>query len=154
VDAGAIVFFALNYVTRNGWCLIMTFDAQAIFANLTEKERLYGHHSAEGRAMRVLGRALNGWTTHSLAAFDVLALCEQAVGDWLKARLKVSQWSAQSVTRLLTSAVTQEIVTKLEAVQLRRLHHRRADAAANSLVAAQVENALEACIRIIEKRWQ
>ena len=38
----------------------MKFDAQAIFANLTEKERVKGHHSAEGQAIRTLGRALNG----------------------------------------------------------------------------------------------
>ena len=67
----------------------MTFDPRAIFANLTEKERLKGHHSAEGRALKTLSRALNGWSPGSLAPLDVLVLCDQAVEDWLKARLKL-----------------------------------------------------------------
>ena len=66
----------------------MTFDAQAIFANLAEKERIKGHHSPEGRAIRTLGRALSGWSTGVLAPPDVVVLCDQAVEDWLKGRLK------------------------------------------------------------------
>ena len=71
----------------------MTFDPQAIFANLVEKERLKGHHSPEGRAIRILSRAMNGWSSGNLAALDVLVLCDQALEDWLKARLKLSAWS-------------------------------------------------------------
>ena len=41
----------------------MSFDAQAIFANLAEKERIKGHHSPEGRAIRTLSRALSGWSS-------------------------------------------------------------------------------------------
>ena len=50
----------------------MAFDAQAIFANLTEKERVFGHHSAEGRAIRTLGRTLDGWSTGDLSARDAI----------------------------------------------------------------------------------
>ena len=66
----------------------MTFDPQAIFANLAEKERVKGHHSAEGRAIRTLSRAMNGWSSGSLSALDVVVLCDQSLEDWLKARLK------------------------------------------------------------------
>ena len=49
-----------------------TFDLQTMFANLTEKERLKGHHSAEGRAIRTLSRAMNGWSSGNFAALDML----------------------------------------------------------------------------------
>src|SRR5437867_474602 len=68
----------------------MSFDPQAIFANLTEQEKIKGHHSPEGRAIRTLSRALNSWSTNNLSARDVLVLCDQAVEDWLKARLRIS----------------------------------------------------------------
>ena len=67
----------------------MSFDAHGIFANLAEQERLKGHHSPEGRAIRTLSRALSGWVAKNLAADDVVVLCAQAVEDWLKARLAV-----------------------------------------------------------------
>ena len=71
--------------------LIMPFDAQAIFANLAEKEQIKGHHSPEGRAIRTLSRALSGWSSEKIfRPVDVIVLCDQAVEDWLKARLKRS----------------------------------------------------------------
>jgi len=50
---------------------IMTFDAQEIFANLAEKEKVKGHHSPEGRAITTLSRALSGWSAKNLSARDV-----------------------------------------------------------------------------------
>jgi len=41
----------------------MPFDAQAIFANLAEKEQIKGHTSPDGRAIRTLSRALSGWSS-------------------------------------------------------------------------------------------
>jgi hypothetical protein len=70
----------------------MAFDAQAIFANLAEKERIKGHHSPEGRAIRTLSRALNGWSTGTLTRRDVIVLCDQAIADWLNTRLQRSAW--------------------------------------------------------------
>ena len=82
----------------------MAFDAQSIFANLAEKERLKGHHSAEGRAIRILSRAMNGWSSGNLAALDVLVLCDQSLEDWLKARLKLSPWATQDFPRFCKSS--------------------------------------------------
>jgi len=62
----------------------MSFDPQAIFANLAEKERIKGHHSPEGRAIRTLSRGLHGFSSGSLSGRDVVVLCDQAVEDWLK----------------------------------------------------------------------
>ena len=103
----------------------MTFDPQALFANLAEKERLKGHHSAEGRAIRTLSRAMSGWSSGNLSTLDVVVLCDQSLEDWLKARLKVSAWSTQDFPTLLEKAVGKGLITLLEAVRLQKLHNAR-----------------------------
>jgi hypothetical protein len=133
----------------------MTFDSRAIFANLIEKERLKGHHSAEGRAIRTLGRAMNGWSSGNLSALDVLVLCDQTLEDWLKARLKVSPWATQDFPTLLKKVVGKGLITRMEAVRLQKLHNARSSAREVGSVtdANEVEAALEFCIQLVEKYW-
>ena len=133
----------------------MTFDPQAIFANLAEKERLKGHHSAEGRAIRTLSRAMNGWSSGNLAALDVLVLCDQSLEDWLKARLKLSPWATQDFPTLLQKAVVKGLLTRMEAVRVQKLHHARTKARAqgNATAAHEVEAALAFSIRVVERYW-
>jgi len=131
----------------------MTFDLQAIFGNLAEKERVHGHHSAEGRAIRVLSRALNGWSAGSLAAADVIVLCDQAVEDWLKARLKLSQWSAKNLSELLAIATENHSLMVNEAERLRQIHELRVQRDPGARSAADVEAALVSCIEIVENYW-
>jgi hypothetical protein len=133
----------------------MTFDPEAIFANLAEKERLKGHHSPEGRAIRTLSRAMNGWLSGNLAALDVVVLCDQSLEDWLKARLELSAWSTQEFPALLEKAVVKGLVTRMEAVRLQMLHNARAGARdeAGAPVAHDVEAALEFSIQLIERYW-
>jgi hypothetical protein len=131
----------------------MTFDARAIFANLTEKERVHGHHSAEGRAIRTLSRALNGWSAGDLAADDVIVLCDQAIEDWLKARLKVSAWAATGLRQLLATAVATELITPVELIHIQTVHDLRARSTAAAIAADDVEAALEWAIEIVETRW-
>jgi hypothetical protein len=133
----------------------MAFDPQAVFANLAEKERLKGHHSAEGRAIRTLSRAMNGWSSENLAALDVLVLCDQTLEDWLKARLKLSAWSTQDFSALLEKAVGTGLITRMEAVRSQKLHNARARARdkGNTPVSHEVEAALEFCIQLVEKYW-
>lgn len=132
----------------------MRFDAHAIYANLAEKERVKGHHSPEGRAIRTLTRALHGWSTGNLSAADVLVLCDQAIEDWLKARLKISPWSAPNLPKLMTTAVENEWITRMEAVRLQRIHHARSRLRDDGAVSAQtVESALETCIQVVERHW-
>ena len=133
----------------------MSFDPQAIFANLAEKERIKGHHSPEGRAIRTLSRALNGYSSGNLSGRDVIVLCEQAIEDWLKVRCKVSPWSTRSLPELLVIAVQARWISRLEAVRLQKLHNaresinqQRADAPA-----LEVESTLKFCIEIVEKHW-
>jgi hypothetical protein len=132
----------------------MLFDAQAIFANLAEKERIKGHHSPEGRSIRTLSRALSGWSSGSLAHRDVVVLCEQAVEDWLNARLKRSPWSLQSVPVLVPAAVDNHWITQSDADRLLHLHNLRTRTGeTGEILAQEVEAALEFCIELIEKHW-
>ena len=133
----------------------MTFDPHAIFANLAEKERLKGHHSAEGRAIRTLSRAMNGWSSGNLSALDVLVLCDQSLEDWLKARLKLSGWSMQDFPALLEKALGAGLITRMEAVRLQKLHNARSRARGEggAATAQEVEAALEFCIQLVEKYW-
>ena len=131
----------------------MNFDAQAIFANLTEKERVQGHHSAEGQAIRTLSRALNGWSSGNLAGADVVAMCDQAIEDWLKARLKLSPWSAIAIADLLAEAVAKNLLTPMDGDRLQRLHDLRAGSTEDAIAAADVEAVLERSIQIVEKHW-
>jgi hypothetical protein len=133
----------------------MTFDPQAIFANLAEKERLKGHHSPEGRAIRTLSRAMNGWSSGNLSTLDVLVLCDQSLEDWLKARLRLSAWSTQDFPALLEKAVGKGLITRLEAVSLQKLHNARARGGdeGSATAANKVEAALEFYIQLVEKYW-
>jgi len=133
----------------------MPFDPQALFANLSEKERLKGHHSAEGRAIRTLSRAINGWSSGNLSALDVLVLSDQAMEDWLKAKLKLSAWSTRSLAELMAMAVAKEWITRAEAVRLQRIRNARSrmHAQANRISTQDVQAALEFCIRLVEKHW-
>jgi hypothetical protein len=131
----------------------MTFDPQALLANLTEKERVYGHHSAEGRAIRTLSRALHGWSTENLSAGDVVAMCDQAVEDWLKARLNISAWSAARVPQLLTAAVAANLLTPAESTRVYTMHDLRFSAAAGAISADDVSGGLLSAIEIVERHW-
>jgi hypothetical protein len=134
---------------------VVAFDPQAIFANLAEKERLKGHHTPEGRAIRTLSRAMNGWSSGNLRALDVLVLCDQSLEDWLKARLKLSAWSTQQFPTLLEKAVVRGLVTRMEAVRLQKLRNTcvRARDEGRAFVAHDVEQALEFSIQLVERYW-
>jgi len=129
----------------------MTFDPQALFANLTEKERVYGHHSAEGRAMRMLSRALNGWSTENLSGRDVLVMCDQAIDDWLKTRLNISAWSATGLNQLLASALAANLLTREELRRLQMVHDLCGGL--TSPTVDEVNGALTSAIEIVERHW-
>jgi len=134
--------------------MLMSFDAKAILANLIEQERLKGHHSAEGRAIRTLARALSGWSAGTLSAVDVVVLCDQAIEDWLKARLNRSLWSAEALPTLLPLALNHNLITPAEVVPLQRLHQQREfKDQARAISPEAVEAALEFCLQLLEKHW-
>ena len=133
----------------------MSSDLQTLFVNLAEKEKFKGHHSPEGRAIRTLSRALNGWSAGNLSDADVLVLCDQAMEDWLKARLKLSTWSTRTLARLTVMAIKKEWITRGEATRLKQIRNARLrlHEQADSISIANVEAALEFCIRLVEKHW-
>jgi len=132
----------------------MPFNAQLVYANLVEKERVKGHHSPEGRAIRTLSRALSGWSSSDLSGRDVIVLCDQAIEDWLKARLKRSPWSAQTLPALLVDAMKNQLIKRMEAVRLQKIANLRARSDNEAQISkAEVETALEFCIELIEKHW-
>jgi hypothetical protein len=132
----------------------MPFDARELFANLAEKEKIKGHHSPEGRAIRTLSRALSGWSGENLSPRDVLVLCDQAIEDWLKARLKRSPWSAEAMPALLAAAVEHGLVAPGETARLREVHRLRAEIRTAQVISGgDVEATLEFCIELIEKHW-
>ncbi len=132
----------------------MGFDAQSIFANLAEQERIKGHHSPEGGAIRTLSRALSGWSRADLSARDVIVLCDQTVEDWLKARLQRSPWSTRTKPAILADALKNRLINRIEAVRLQKIANLRARSDDEAQISkVEVESALEFCIELIEKHW-
>jgi hypothetical protein len=130
----------------------MNFDLQAMFASLAEKEKLKGHHSPEGQAIRILGRALNGWLSATLSGRDVLGLAHQAVEDWLKSKLRISSWSRRDLPDLIVAALTNGLLTPAEAARLWEIHDARVHDEQHAS-AGDISDILEFCIGLVEKRW-
>lgn len=131
------------------------FDARELFANLAEKERARGHHSPEGRAIRTLSRALQGWSAQLLSDDDVLILCDQAIEDWLKARLHIATWSRIGHAAVLTRALKDDLLEPEDVVPLQSLHKARLErrARAGESTSEPPETALLFCIRLVERHW-
>jgi hypothetical protein len=135
--------------------LKMDRDLREIFASLAETERIKGHHSPEGQAIRTLSRALTGWAATNLSVLDVLVVCEQGVEDWLKARLRIKPWSSRGLPELLNKAIDGGLVTRLDAVRLQKMHLARVhlDDTGGAGSARDAESALRLCIGAVEKHW-
>jgi hypothetical protein len=133
----------------------MALDPRETLANLIEKEKLKGHHSPEGQAIRAFSRVLSGWLAGNLSALDVLVVCQQGIEDWLKARLNVKPWSSRGIPELLAKAIESQLVMQLDAVRLQKMHLTRVrlDDTEESGTAHEAESALELCIRVVERHW-
>jgi len=133
----------------------MALDPRQTFANLAEKERLKGHHSPEGQAIRTFSRALTGWSAGNLSVLDVLVVCEQGMEDWLKTRLNIKPWSSRGLPELLARAIHQDLVAPLDAVRLQKMHLARVriDDEESGGSPQDAERALELCIRVVERHW-
>jgi hypothetical protein len=84
----------------------------------------------------------------------VIILCDQAIEDWLKARLKRSPWSVESLPALLSAAVGQNLITPSGVTPLQKIHQQREVAVqAGAISIEAVEAALEFCIQLLEKHW-
>jgi hypothetical protein len=133
--------------------IFMTPNLQELFANLVERERVHGHHSPEGQAIRTLSRALDGWSAESLAGAEVVVMCGQAVEDWLKRCLNISPWSATPLNSLLAGAVAANLLQSSDAERLQSLLRYRAEPATHAFTRAEIEAVLQSSIEIIAQRW-
>ena len=135
--------------------MFMALEPRETFANLAEKEKLKGHHSPEGQAIRTFSRALTGRAAGNLSVLDVLVVCEQGMEDWLKARLGIKPWSSHGMQELLADAIERKLVTQLDAVRLQKMHLTRVriDDQEGDGTPQEAENALELCIRVVERHW-
>lgn len=129
-------------------------NARELLARLAEQERVRGHHSAEGNAIRTLSRALSGWAAKSLSSIDVIVMCDQAVIDWLTARLGVGAWSREPFAALLSRGASRGFIDANDARRLHELHAmRRHLAKKSSLRQPRVAAMLRFCIQLIEQHW-
>ena len=131
----------------------MTFDPRSLFANLAERERVHGHHSPEGQAVRILSRALDGWSSGNLAGGAVIVLCGQAIEDWLKRRLGRSPWSVPSLSELLAAADAEKFLSAGEVERLRNVAAVCAQLRSGKHAAGEIEAILETTIEIVAQRW-
>jgi hypothetical protein len=131
----------------------MAFNSQALLANLTEREQIHGHHSPEGQAIRLLSRALSGWSSEIFAATDVVVLCRQAAEDWLKRRLMRLPWSVSTLTDLSAAAVNAGLLSQSEGEHLQRLDNLAAQSRAGELIPAEIDHIMETTIAIVEQHW-
>jgi hypothetical protein len=79
----------------------------------------------EERAKQSVVRVIDGWLSGQIRESDAIILCDQAIEDWLKGRLrlpKTSRAGFQEVTRI---AEDEEIITKMQAYRLKRFHKAR-----------------------------
>lgn len=147
------MIFALNYVRTKDRYFAMALNSRALFANLAERERVHGHHSPEGQAIRTLGRALDGWSSGILGAADVLGLCMQAMEDWLKRRLNRPPWSVHSLAELLRAAEAAEFLSASEVGRLQSLAELRAQLPLGAPAPADIEDIMATTIDIVEQHW-
>lgn len=106
--------------------------------------------------MRLLSRALNGWSTDLLGIYDVIILCDQAITDWLKARLQVSPWKQSDGDRLLAQAVAQALLDEQAVLPLQRIHKARLEMrqGRGGVTRAEAEASLLFCIDLINEHWR
>ena len=125
------------------------------FAELAEQEKFKGHHSAEGRAVRTLTRALSAWSAGVLSARDGVVVCHQALEDWLKARLDLPAWSDPPFVTLTQRALAEGRIAPREAHRLKQIHatcarvRREGTRVRHSAFVSMVEF----CLRFMEQRW-
>lgn len=150
-----IVRHSREYLMSAVGRIVSRFDLHELFGDLAEQERIKGHHSPEGRSIRTLARALSAWSTGGLADEDAAVLCRQAMEDWLKARLKVSQWSERPFAELIARASQNGLITRREAYRLRCIDKTcsRFRRGRGRVKPATVRSAFEFCARFLERRW-
>ena len=90
-----------------------------------EEIQTQGHRSPEGRAVRTIVGVLDGWLSQGLDAESAVILCDQAMEDWLKARLRLPTSSRDGFPQVVDQALQSELISSIEADRLTKLHKTR-----------------------------
>jgi hypothetical protein len=130
-------------------------EARAIFENLAEQEKIKGHHSNEGMAIRVLSRGLSGWLERILSHEDAYVLCDETLEQWLRRRVTGRPWSSVQFIELVVQALEGGWITEDNAGDLLLLRAMR-----NGIVAGKMRlrerqaiAALRISTRLVENYW-
>jgi hypothetical protein len=130
-------------------------EARAIFENLTEQEKIKGHHSNEGMAIRVLSRGLSGWLERTLSHQDAYVLCDETLEQWLRRRVTGGPWSPVQFIELVVQGLEGGSITEDNACDLISLRAMR-NAVVNRKIRVgdrQVIAALRRSTRLLETYW-
>jgi hypothetical protein len=130
-------------------------EARAIFEDLAEQERIKGHHSNEGMAIRVLCRGLSGWLERTLSHEDAYVLCDETLEQWLRRRVTGRPWSSVQFIGLVVQALEGGWITEDNAGDLLLLRAMRNGVVAGKmrLRERQVIAALRISTRLVENYW-
>jgi hypothetical protein len=130
-------------------------EARAIFEDLAEQERIKGHHSNEGMAIRVLSRGLSGWLERTLSHEDAYVLCDETLEQWLRRRVTGRPWSSVQFIGLVVQALEGGWITEDNAGDLLLLRAMRNGVVAGKmrLRERQVIAALRISTRLVENYW-
>jgi hypothetical protein len=130
-------------------------EARAIFENLAEQEKVKGHHSNEGMAIRVLSRGLSGWLERTLSHEDAYVLCDETLEQWLRRRVTGGPWSSVQFIELVVQALEGGWITEDNAGDLLLLRAMRNGVVAGKmrLQERQVVAALRISTRLVENYW-
>jgi hypothetical protein len=130
-------------------------EGRAIFENLTEQEKIKGHHSNEGMAIRVLSRGLSGWLERTLSHQDAYVLCDETLEEWLRRRVTGLPWSPAQFVELVVQGLEEGSITEDNAGDLISLRAMR-NAVVNRKIRVgdrQVIAALKISTRLLESYW-
>jgi hypothetical protein len=130
-------------------------EARAIFENLAEQEKIKGHHSNEGMAIRVLSRGLSGWLERTLSHEDTYVLCDETLEQWLRRRVTGQPWSSAQFEALLVRGLEGGSITEDNAGDLILVRAMRNAVVERKirLGERQVIAALRISTRLVERYW-
>jgi hypothetical protein len=130
-------------------------EARAIFENLAEQEKIKGHHSNEGMAIRVLSRGLSGWLARTLSHQDTYVLCDETLEQWLRRRVTGGPWSSVQFVELIVQGLEGGSITEDNAGDLILVRAMR-DAVVKRKMRIgdrQVVAAIRISTRLLENYW-
>ena len=130
-------------------------EARAIFENLAEQEKIKGHHSNEGMAIRVLSRGLSGWLERTLSHKDAYVLCDETLEQWLRRRVTGEPWSSVQFVELIVQGLERGSITEDNAGDLISLRAMRNGIVGGKIPLGdrQVVAAIRISTRLVESYW-